>query len=66
MTRKGANASTALGDPTRPAIFGRLADHPRAVGELAREPRVSRPAVSQHLRALKGARLGGLREILRS
>jgi DNA-binding transcriptional ArsR family regulator len=48
---------TALGDPTRRAIFGRLADHPRAVGELASELPVSRPAVSQHLRVLKDARL---------
>ncbi len=43
----------ALGDPTRRAIFERLADHPRAVGELARELPVSRPAVSQHLKVLR-------------
>jgi DNA-binding transcriptional ArsR family regulator len=48
---------TALGDPTRRAIFERLADRPRAVGELARELPVSRPAVSQHLKVLKEARL---------
>jgi DNA-binding transcriptional ArsR family regulator len=48
---------TALGDPTRRAIFERLADHPRAVGELASELPVSRPAVSQHLKVLKDARL---------
>jgi DNA-binding transcriptional ArsR family regulator len=48
---------TALGDPTRRAIFERLADRPRAVGELAGELPVSRPAVSQHLRVLKDARL---------
>jgi DNA-binding transcriptional ArsR family regulator len=47
----------ALGDPTRRAIFERLADSPRAVGELARELPVSRPAVSQHLKVLKGAGL---------
>jgi DNA-binding transcriptional ArsR family regulator len=46
-----------LGDPTRRAIFERLADRPRAVGELARELPVSRPAVSQHLKILKDARL---------
>jgi len=34
-----------------------LADQPRAVGELARELPVSRPAVSQHLKVLKGAGL---------
>ena len=48
---------TALGDPTRRAIFERLADHPLAVGELARELPVSRPAVSQHLKVLKDAGL---------
>ena len=48
---------TALGDPTRRAIFERLAEHPRAVGELARELPVSRPAVSQHLKVLKDAGL---------
>ena len=48
---------SALGDPTRRAIFERLADGPRAVGELARELPVSRPAVSQHLKVLKAARL---------
>jgi DNA-binding transcriptional ArsR family regulator len=48
---------TALGDPTRRAIFERLADRPRAVGELAAELPVSRPAVSQHLKVLKDAGL---------
>jgi DNA-binding transcriptional ArsR family regulator len=48
---------TALGDPTRRAIFERLADEPRSVGELAAELPVSRPAVSQHLKVLKEARL---------
>ena len=48
---------TALGDPTRRTIFERLADHPQAVGELAGELPVSRPAVSQHLKVLKDAGL---------
>jgi DNA-binding transcriptional ArsR family regulator len=48
---------TALGDPTRRAIFERLADRPQAVGELASELPVSRPAVSQHLKVLKDAGL---------
>ena len=48
---------TALGDPTRQAIFELLANGPRAVGELAGELPVSRPAVSQHLKVLKDARL---------
>ena len=47
----------ALGDPTRRAILERLLNGPRPVGELAREFTVSRPAISQHLRVLKNARL---------
>jgi DNA-binding transcriptional ArsR family regulator len=47
----------ALGDPTRRAIFERLAERPRAVGELAGELPISRPAVSQHLKVLKDAGL---------
>ncbi len=52
-----AKGLTALGDPTRRAIFERVAERPRAVGELALELPVSRPAVSQHLRVLKEAGL---------
>src|ERR671914_1946924 len=52
-----ASAMDALGDPTRRQIFELLQDGPRAVGELARELPVSRPAVSQHLRVLKEAGL---------
>jgi DNA-binding transcriptional ArsR family regulator len=48
---------TALADPTRRAIFQRLAQSPEAVGELARGLPVSRPAVSQHLKVLKSAGL---------
>ena len=48
---------TALSDPTRRAIFEHVADRPRAVGELASELPVSRPAVSQHLKVLKDAHL---------
>ena len=52
-----AVALTALADPTRRAIFERLARSPSAVGDLAREFPVSRPAVSQHLKVLKSAGL---------
>jgi DNA-binding transcriptional ArsR family regulator len=52
-----ARGFAALGDPTRREIFARIAERPRAVGELARELPVSRPAVSQHLRVLKDAGL---------
>jgi DNA-binding transcriptional ArsR family regulator len=53
----GTNGWHALGDPTRRAIFERLAERPRAVSELASELPVSRPAVSQHLKVLKDAGL---------
>ena len=56
MTNHGA-VLTALADPTRRAIFERLAASPSAVGELARDLPVSRPAVSQHLKVLKEAGL---------
>jgi DNA-binding transcriptional ArsR family regulator len=52
-----ADGLAALGDPTRRAIFERLAEQPLAVGELARGLPVSRPAVSQHLKVMKDARL---------
>jgi DNA-binding transcriptional ArsR family regulator len=51
------SAMDALGDPTRRRIFELLQGGPRAVGELAAELPVSRPAVSQHLRVLKEAGL---------
>src|SRR5918911_4816417 len=52
-----AAAIQALGDPTRRAVFEQLRRGPRAVGEIAEQLPVSRPAVSQHLRVLKEARL---------
>ena len=51
------NGLAALGDPTRRAIFERLAGGPRSVGEIAMGLPVSRPAVSQHLKVLKEAGL---------
>jgi DNA-binding transcriptional ArsR family regulator len=50
-------ALQALADPTRRAILERLRSGPSPVGRLAEQVPVSRPAVSQHLRVLKGARL---------
>jgi DNA-binding transcriptional ArsR family regulator len=47
----------ALGDGTRRQILEQLRRGPLAVGELAKGLPVSRPAVSQHLRVLKGAGL---------
>ena len=51
---------TALADPTRRFIFEALRERPKTVGELAGGQSVSRPAVSQHLRVLKAARLVGV------
>jgi DNA-binding transcriptional ArsR family regulator len=47
----------ALGDPTRRSVFERLRGGPRSVGEIAQGLDVTRPAVSQHLKVLKAARL---------
>ena len=47
----------ALGDRTRRSILERLSAGPVAVGVLADQLPVSRPAVSQHLRVLKDAEL---------
>jgi len=47
----------ALGDPTRRLVFKRLRSGARSVGQIAETMDVSRPAVSQHLRVLKGAGL---------
>jgi DNA-binding transcriptional ArsR family regulator len=47
----------ALGDATRRAILERLASGALPVGELARDFPITRPAISQHLRILKRARL---------
>lgn len=52
-----AKALECLSDPTRRQVFERLRAGPRSVGALARGLPVSRPAVSQHLKALKGAGL---------
>lgn len=56
-TYQAGAAWLALGDGTRRAIVERLARGPAAVGELARDLPVSRPAVSQHLKVLKCAGL---------
>jgi DNA-binding transcriptional ArsR family regulator len=52
-----SDAWDALGDGTRRTIVLRLAERPQAVGELAADLPVSRPAVSQHLKVLKDAGL---------
>jgi DNA-binding transcriptional ArsR family regulator len=51
------DALSALADPTRRRVFERLKSGPQPVGAIARGMPVSRPAVSQHLKALKEAGL---------
>ncbi|MEV4479536.1 metalloregulator ArsR/SmtB family transcription factor [Micromonospora coxensis] len=57
MTTYQGRMLDALGDPTRRSIFELLAVGPRSVAEIAADLPVSRPAVSQHLKVLKEARL---------
>ena len=69
-TDRDADGWGALADGTRRAIVARLAERPQAVGELAAGLPVSRSAVSQHLKVLKGAglvseRAAGTRRIYR-
>ncbi len=56
-TNREVDGLSALGDPTRRAIFECLSERPRAVGELAAVLPVTRPAVSQHLKVLKSVGL---------
>ena len=57
MSASSAAVLDALGDKTRRCILERVADGPVAVGVLADQLPISRPAVSQHLRVLKDAGL---------
>jgi DNA-binding transcriptional ArsR family regulator len=54
---KTYEALEALGGPTRRRIFESLLERPSSVQELADGLPVSRPAVSQHLKALRHAGL---------
>lgn len=57
MLTYAERALDALGDPTRRAVFNRLRTGARSVTEIAEGLDVTRPAVSQHLRVLREARL---------
>jgi DNA-binding transcriptional ArsR family regulator len=57
LTYGAVDGWTALADPTRRSIFELVAARPRAVVEIAAQLPVTRPAVSQHLKLLKSARL---------
>jgi DNA-binding transcriptional ArsR family regulator len=56
-TKRLDRTFAALSDPTRRSILARLAHGEATVGELARPFRVSRPAISKHLRVLEEAGL---------
>jgi DNA-binding transcriptional ArsR family regulator len=47
----------ALADPTRRQVFELVSTHPRSVADLTRLLPVTQPAVSQHLKVLREARL---------
>ena len=51
----------ALANPSRREVLEELRQGPRSVGELASALPISQPAVSQHLKVLRGARLVDLR-----
>jgi DNA-binding transcriptional ArsR family regulator len=51
------HAFTALADPTRRQIVEMLAAGERSAGEIAERFEVSAPAISQHLKVLREARL---------
>jgi DNA-binding transcriptional ArsR family regulator len=60
-TRADSKASAALfaalGDPTRLGIVSRLSDGPMSITGLTAGSRVTRQAITKHLRVLEGARL---------
>lgn len=56
-------AFNALGDPTRRTIFEKLQHRPMAVVDIADGLPISRPAVSQHLKVLKEAKLISLKTV---
>ncbi len=57
MTAYAERVLDALGDSTRRTVLKRLRGGARSVREIASGMKVSRPAVSQHLKVLKAAGL---------
>jgi DNA-binding transcriptional ArsR family regulator len=57
MTALQANSLAALADPTRQRIVEMLASGALSSGEIAGRFQLSAPAISQHLKTLKTARL---------
>ncbi len=60
MTQSLDSTLTALADPVRRGVVDLLRQRPRRAGELAAASRLSAPAMSRHLRVLRG---GGLVEV---
>src|SRR5215813_12666186 len=56
-----ANSLSALADPTRQRIVEMLASGALSSGEIASRFRLTPPAVSQHLKTLRGAKLVSVR-----
>jgi DNA-binding transcriptional ArsR family regulator len=56
-------AFNALGDKTRRSIFEKLQNGPLSVVHIAEGLSVSRPAVSQHLKVLKEAKLININQL---
>src|SRR4051794_39966858 len=52
-----SNTFSALSDPTRRAILARLAGGEKNVGELAKPFKISKPAITKHLKVLERAGL---------
>ena len=61
MTALTANSLSALADPTRQRIVEMLAAGALSSGEIAGRFKLSAPAISQHLKTLKTAKLVSVR-----
>ena len=57
VTYSEGNAFHAVADPTRRAVLDLLRQGSLPAGDIARRFTVSRPAISKHLRVLRGAEL---------
>ncbi|MEO8636595.1 MAG: metalloregulator ArsR/SmtB family transcription factor [Gemmatimonadales bacterium] len=66
MVTHNRPAFAAIADPTRRAILDALRHRERSAGDLAGLFPVSRPAVSRHLRVLRGAGLVRERRVAQS
>jgi DNA-binding transcriptional ArsR family regulator len=55
--KRRAAVFRAIADPTRREILGMLRSGPSSVGEIAENFRISRPAISKHLRVLRAVGL---------